>query len=267
MISFNKLGNLGRLGNQMFQYASLKGIALKNQYEFVIPPKEIFGKEDEKVLSDINSTIYDVFDITHKNCKITNFPILLEKTHSFDSTLFNLCPDNIDLMGYFQTEKYFSHIEDLIREDFSFKKEIKELCKKLFLDLNLTENSISLHVRRGDYVQLQDYHPLVSIEYYKNALSLMPNGLPILIFTDDVEWCKQQELFYEDRFLISENNQTGIDLCLMTMCKYHIIANSSLSWWGSWLAKSEKTIAPKNWFHEKTNNNCSDKYLKNWILI
>jgi len=263
MISFNRLGNLGRLGNQMFQYASLKGIAENHNYKFAIPPKEAFGTVDEKVLNDIESTIYDIFELGEFEQGLSSFPTYLEKEHTFDKNLFDSCPDNIDLMGYFQTEKYFKHIENQIRSDFTFKDEILDLCEKFLFD----PDCISLHIRRGDYVNLQHFHPLIDIDYYEKALTYFSDRIPVIIFSDDPSWCKEQKLFSDDRFLVSENNQTGIDLCLMSMCKYHIIANSSLSWWGSWLAKSKKTIAPKIWFTEQTGNDCTDKYLKNWIII
>jgi hypothetical protein len=263
MITFNKLGNLGRLGNQMFQYASLLGISKQHGYEYAIPPKEIFGTNDEKVKDDIDDTIYDVFNIDPKNKGISSFPVLMEKNHSFDSNLFEKCPDNIDLMGYFQTSKYFENVEEEIRKEFQFAKEIKEVCEKCLP----SDECISLHIRRGDYAKLQDYHILLDEEYYKKSLEHFSDDLPVIIFSDDPEWCHLQNIFSSDRFIISENNKTGIDLCLMAMCKYHIIANSSLSWWGSYLSDSKKTIAPKKWFNEKLGYDCSDKYLKKWIVI
>ena len=145
MISFNNLGNLGRLANQMFQYASLKGIARKNRHSFSIPPREVFGQVDANVRNS-DLILYDVFDLESKNevglCKNM---VLAERMHIFDEELFTRCPDNVDLQGYFQTEKYFKHIEDEIREDFKFKDELLELCKSF-----ITEDTISLHIRRGD---------------------------------------------------------------------------------------------------------------------
>ena len=241
MLSFNNIGNLGRLANQMFQYASLKGIASNRGFTFAIPPRESFGYQDDNVKnSDV--ILYDVFPNTLKNniC-FQEANILWERRHDFDEELFVNCPDDVDLVGYFQTEKYFKHIEDEIRNDFTFNEELLETCRSF-----IEGDVISLHIRRGDYV-VNPNHPTQPMSYYEEALSKLPD-LPVIVFSDDSEWCKTQELFDNDRFMIAEGNSTDCDLCLMSLCKYHIIANSSFSWWGAWLAKSKKVIAPKNWF-------------------
>ena len=105
MLTFNNLGNLGRLANQMFQYASLKGIARKHGYEYCIPPLEVFGQNDPLVrASELN--IYNVFDIGKNNTiNIIRNPMLQERMHEFDEELFNSCPDNIDLFGYYQSHQ------------------------------------------------------------------------------------------------------------------------------------------------------------------
>ena len=241
MLTFNNLGNIGRLANQMFQYASLKGIATNRGYSFSIPPREVFGRNDFNVKnSDV--MLYDVFDLeTRNNIGLFQQNILHERMHTFDGELFNTCPDNVDLFGYYQSEKYFKHIEDEIRKDFSFKDELLDLCKTF-----ITKDTISLHIRRGDYVTNPN-HPTQPINYYEKALSKLPN-IPVIVFSDDPEWCNQQELFSDDKFMIAEGNSSDCDLCLMSLCKYHIIANSSYSWWGAWLAKSKQVYAPKNWF-------------------
>lgn len=244
MLSFNHIGNLGRLANQMFQYASLKGIATHRGYEFCIPPKEVFGQKDSMVKKDLN--LYDIFDIEKNNTiSLAKNPILQERMHTFDEELFTNCPDNIDLFGYYQTEKYFKHIEDDIRKDFSFSEELTSNCGEFIKALN--SEVISLHIRRGDYVTNEN-HPVQPLEYYENGLKMLPDNLPVLVFSDDFDWCNQQELFNSDRFSISQQSSVDADLCMMTFCDYHIIANSSLSWWGAWLAKSKKTIAPIKWF-------------------
>ena len=100
MISFNNIGNLGRLANQMFQYASLKGIARNRRYEFSIPPEQVFGQNDPLV-KDSPLNIYNVFEnISKNNIQISKNPILQERMHEFDEELFRSCPDNVDLYGY-----------------------------------------------------------------------------------------------------------------------------------------------------------------------
>ena len=125
---------------------------------------------------------------------------------------------------------------------------------------------ISLHVRRGDYVS-NPHHPVQTVEYYQRALEMLPD-LDVIVFSDDPDWCKSQEIFQPDRFSISESNTVDADLCLMSLCKYHTIANSSLSWWGAWLAKSEKVIAPKNWFGgDCVNKSVSDMEFGDWTWL
>ena len=129
------------------------------------------------------------------------------------------------------------------------------------------DEAISLHIRRSDYVQKQNYHPLCSLGYYEEALNRLPQDIPVLIFSDDSDWCKEQELFQPDRFLVSESNYNLVDMCLMTMCQYHIIANSSFSWWGAWLSDSKKVITPKVWFGPSANLDDSDLVPESWERV
>ena len=132
------------------------------------------------------------------------------------------------------------------------------------------DNPISLHVRRTDYVEKSQDHPPCSLDYYKEALTHFDDDRQVIIFTDDIPWCKSQEIFSGDRFLISETEDNVYDLCLMSMCKSHIIANSSFSWWGAWLADSDKVIAPKRWFGTTgytAKNNTEDIVPDRWIKI
>ena len=261
MISFNRLGNLGRLGNQMFQYAAIKGIALYHGHDWCIPPREAFGQEDKNVQSD-DTNIYDVFKLGDHKQGFCNNSIVQESTHAFDSNLFNNCPDNVDFLGYFQTHKYFERIENEILKDFTFSDEIVESCEGILKG----NEYVSIHIRRGDYVNLQDHHPLQPMSYYERGLEYFPDT-PVMVFSDDPEWCKEQTIFQSDDVLISESNPPGIDMYLMSKCSYHIIANSSFSWWGAYLAKSQQVIAPKNWFGPLQNVDTSDKYLNDWIVI
>ena len=272
MITFNNIGRLGGLGNQMFQYASLKGIARHHGYDFATPPRDVFIEDDSIYLTPVSKDVYwwkmsthlyDCFGLDKKN-KVGLFPnqVVMERMHNFDEELFNKCPDNVDIFGYYQTPKYFNHIEDELKDDFTFDEELKSSCEDF-----ISEDMISLHIRRGDYVNNPN-HPIPSFDYYEKALSKFPPNIPVIVFSDDYEWAKEQSFFKPDRFSISEGNTTDADLCLMSLCKYHIIANSSFSWWGAWLAKSEKIIAPKNWFGgDSVNKNVNDMEFGDWSWI
>ena len=266
MLCNDDLGNLGRLGNQMFQYAALRGLANKHGYEYCLPPREVVATYD---LNSANSdiTIFECFKIPDSPRMITNFPKIMESTFALDSNFWDNCPDNISLYGYFQTEKYFKHIEKEIREVFTFVDDIKEPTEEAFKSNFGDIEVISIHLRRGDYLQYP-HHPVQPLEYYEKGLSYMPEDIPVIIFSDGIEWCKEQEVFQGDRFIFAEGNNTGVDLCLQSLCTYHIIANSSFSWWGSWLAKSKKTVAPSIWFGgPDLVKDLSDLYLLQWKII
>jgi hypothetical protein len=266
MISFNSLGNLGRLGNQMFQYASLRGISSNRGFEFCIPPQKVFGINDINVKRS-ESNIHNTFNLSSVNIECPNQKQFFERHYHFDNDLFNNCSDNIDLHGYFQSQKYFKHIENEIRKDFSFDQDTISHCLDFIEQIDSNREIISLHIRRGDYLRLQSHHPILPLEYYSEALKLFPD-LPVIIFSDDCEWSLKQELFDHDRFLVSESNTTDFDMCLMSMCSHHIIANSSFSWWGAWLAKSQNVIAPKDWFGESLiHNQTNDIYCDHWIIL
>ena len=267
MLTFNNLGNLGRLANQMFQYASLKGIARKHGYEYCIPPLEVFGQNDPLVrASELN--IYNVFDIGRNNTiNILKNPMLQERMHEFDEELFNSCPDNIDLFGYYQSSKYFEHIKDEIKNDFTFSKEVEAICTEMFDSIHSDQKVISVHLRRTDYT-VNPNHPVQPMSYYEQALKKFDKTDKILVFSDDPAWCKEQELFADDSIMISEGNDADIDLCLMSKCNYHIIANSSFSWWGAWLADSEHVIAPMDWFADScAGKSVRDMTFGNWTWL
>ena len=263
MLSFNSLGNLGRLGNQMFQYASLKGIAANRGLEITIPPRRFFGEADGNVAnSDV--TIYESFKISGFNTGLANQRKVSESTFGFDEELFNTCEDNVDLIGYFQNEKYFEGIEDQIRKEFTFKSETLDPCREF---VSQFDELISLHIRRGDYT-VNVNHPVQPMEYYAEALKLLPKT-DVIVFSDDPDWCHEQELFSDDRFIVAEGNSSDADMCLMSLCQYHIIANSSFSWWGSYLAKSQKTIAPKLWFGDELSRtkDWTTIYRDGWVVL
>lgn len=257
MIGFDELGRKGWLGNTMFQYAALKGIAAHHGYEYCIPPND-----DTRVA---NYLLHDIFKLP--DVKNVGYIRLSTYRHSTSddpchSTTFNYnqqfmdeCPDNVTICGFFQSEKWFKHIEKDVHRDFEFVDEIQNECKELIDSLDQTP--IFLHVRRGDFVKKPQHHYNLPLEYFGEALSHFNRNIPVLVFSDDIEWCKSQSLFEPDRFYFSEtderlpNNafirnqgyeQSALipynDLCLMSLCDGGIISNSSFSWWGAWLQQN-----------------------------
>ena len=262
MIGFNHLGRQGRLGNQMFQYAATKGIAANRGYEFVVANHtEPF---DDGIGNMVKTEIFNPFNIKCRTGIFETTNYTAEKHFHFDENLFNKCPDNVSLYGYYQTEKYFKHIEDEIRKDFTFKDEVLEPCKEMIGE----EKYNSLHIRRTDYIKNYVSHTNLQPQYYKKALRGFPDDSKFIVFSDDPEWCKTQSMFDDDRFLISENTDNRIDLCLMSLCEGHIIANSSFSWWGAWLAKSKQVVAPRDWFGPKLKHqDTRDLYCAGWVVL
>ena len=280
-ISYNRLGSNGRLGNQMFQYAGFRGIAANRKFDWVIPP--------DNAESTCNYGLFQCFEMTNVEEKNLgygpfNWQTIDTGLFHFDEDLFNNCPDNVNLNSYFQTEKYFKGIEEQIGQDFTFNQGIVSDCEEIMKDIG---DAIFLHVRRGDYVATPNHHPVQPIGYYEEALSKFDSDIPVLIFSDTLDWVGKQKLFDSDRFLLSENHvkypnkiklgdgsvQQSLvpywDLCLMSMCKGAIIANSSMSWWGAWLQNGAgRVIVPEMWFGSAyAHYNMNDLIPKSWEKI
>jgi len=263
MIGLNALGKLGRLGNQMFQYAALKGIAAHRGYEICIPLSDNKNEWTDHQLN--NAFKMSTLNVLNYQYIDPNRPTISESGFSFDEKLFNECPDWVNIQGFFQTEKYFKHIHDQLLIDFQFHDSIVEPAKEV---ISNWKNPISLHIRRTDYVTNAN-HTVLSIDYYEQSLKQFDNNCEVIIFSDDPKWCIEQKLFESDRFMVSETNNNYLDMCLMTLCSGHIIANSSFSWWGAWLSNSKKVIAPSGWFKGSQNEHLDTKDLipENWVVI
>jgi Glycosyl transferase family 11 len=237
MLYMSTLGSNGRFGNQLFQYAALKGIARYHGYNFAIPP----SNDDDEYFSHRLFTAFDLSDVNIAEQPDLNARILPEFSFAFDEKLFNNCPDNRNLSGYFQTEKYFAHIREEIIKDFTFREEYTQ--KPEF------KNYVAIHVRLGDYVYKQHFHPVMPSEYYEEAMSFFPKDSNFVVFSDDIEWCKDDPVFEGCQF--AEGNDNIRDMYLMSQANHNIIANSSFSWWAAWLNSNPNkiVIAPKLWFH------------------
>ncbi|MCR4313209.1 MAG: alpha-1,2-fucosyltransferase [Candidatus Roizmanbacteria bacterium] len=199
-----------------------------------------------------------------------------ERQFHFDSHILKLKPP-VYLDGYWNTEKYFRDIRDIILKDFQIKNPLsgknKEVSEKI-----THVNSVSIHVRRGDYAndpKTNIVHGTLGNEYYNQAFSLIKNNVKnpqLFIFSDDIEWVRKNILLpFPATYVDWNNDKTAFeDLRLMSLCKHHIIANSSFSWWGAWLSENPNkiVIGPSKWFNtKKSSTDTIDVIPDSWIKI
>ena len=280
MIGNDRIGSNGRLGNQMFQYASMRGIAAARGYNWVVPPEDYNHTANYALFETFNMST-----VKPGNIGFVHGQVIQENDHCFIQDFFDRCPDNSTLEGFFQTEKYFKNVEDDIRADFTFKDDYLKPCKE-YID-SLETPPIFLHIRQSDSIGREQYHPILPISFFEDALKNWSDDTLCFVFTDDLDWCKSQEFFQQDRFLFNENIERydytsmdglgimqntllpQVDLCLMSLCSGGIIANSSFSWWGAWLQNGRgKVVAPdpKKWFGTSmTHLDTSDIVPDRWI--
>ena len=164
----------------MFQYASLRGIANYNQYMWMIPPPDHNHKD--------NYGLFDTFEMKHakpENLGFNDGMTIKEKTHAFDDSMF-YCTDGVNIDAYLQTEDYFVHIADQIREDFTFKKDYLEPCQEFISSLGTTP--IFIHIRQSDNIGREEFHPILPLSYFESALDFWSPDTPCFVFTDDMDW-------------------------------------------------------------------------------
>ncbi|ACL17490.1 glycosyl transferase family 11 [Methanosphaerula palustris E1-9c] len=197
-----------------------------------------------------------------------------ERMHTFDKAILTV-PDNVYLDGYWQTEKYFKDIEEILRREVTLKDEPDSINLEMAERIQAC-HSVSLHVRRGDYVSnptTQQFHGCCSIDYYNRAISLIEEKVDdpsFFIFSDDLPWAKENLDIPGEKTFVAHNGpeKEYCDLWLMSLCQHHIIANSSFSWWGAWLGQdAEKmVIAPRRWALSESFDT-SDIIPDSWITI
>lgn len=199
--------------------------------------------------------------------------ILSQRFFHFDPEVLE-APDNAYMMGSWISEKYFKDIEDIIRKEFTFRFPQTGKNKEI-ADIILNSESVSLHIRRRDYVTDPVNRELYSgcnADYYNRCVTYVADKLKsphFFIFSDDISWCKQNlKILFPMTFVDHNNDATNYeDLRLMSQCKHNIIANSSFSWWGAWLnMNSEKIVcAPKHFirlWNFDTKDILPDKWAK-----
>src|ERR1035437_6514594 len=270
----------GGLGNQMFQYAcgtavvTRLGVKLKldislvsdktARKDFTFREYElgVFNvKEEIATIEEVRQYIPDLWN-SKKYIKllyrfkrvVTRRTLYVEKLKFIYNQDIESVKDNTYLYGYFQTQGYFENLRPELLQSFSLTNEIDSQNSVLIAQIR-KENSVSIHVRRGDY-ENSVFEALSVESYYRKAIELIKTEVesPVFyIFTNDYEWVEENFRTLEiNQNIITINTGTGsyMDMVLMSHCKHNICANSSFSWWGAWLNNnpSKKIIAPKKWF-------------------
>ncbi len=279
----------GGLGNQLFQYAA--GLALAKRHATLLKIDTSYLKKEangyytqrhlelnrfEIELVEANAQDLESFPLNENKYwrKLKSlFPFLIkrqvfnERGHSVNPLFFEL-PAHTYLDGYWQSETYFTNVALLLKQNLRIKS------KYLVIDVALehsirTSASVSVHIRRGDYVNLalaNDFHGLCNMTYYKAAMQYFEEeDYRFFIFSDDLAWCKTQFIEQPHLYFVETEN-AYTDFYLMGCCQHHIIANSSFSWWAAWLNtnSSKRVIAPKQWF---AKTDAPDIYPKDWIRL
>lgn len=279
MIGMNELGKIGRLGNQMFQYASLVGISENNNLNFCIPDHskiEWVDYENDIVEKKFHQLqhCFEMKSLNNDNFRKIdgkNYDVFCENKN-FDENLYNKCPDNINIRGYLENHKYFTKTKNKIKKDFKFKKNIIQESLKYFNQLDII-NPVCINVRRGDYIRHNITHPLLDFDYYKKCINFFGFDRNYLIISDDIIWCKKTFIGKNYSFVDYTPKKIykgHFDMCVGSLCCDFIISNSTFSWWTSWLSKNpnKKICAPTNWFHGKNKKlNTDGYYLDNFIKI
>lgn len=283
------------LWNQMFQYALWKHLAIKNNTELVLDISwfqtyklhkyclHIFGIQDriasQKEIPRYNKQYKNKYlsFLRSKFTWLVKYYIphhIEEKQFNFDPTILHT-KNNHYLEWYWQTDKYFSDIEQIIRDAFVVTLAPSKQNQNTLRQI-IGTNSVSLHIRRGDYVSSainQRIYGTCDLDYYERAIKIISTKVsdPIFyIFSDDIDWAKKH-LQSEGQYIFVDwnNAETNYeDLRLMYHCKHNIIANSSFSWWGAWLNQNphKLVIAPAKRFNNDMYD-WSDIVPTSWIKI
>ncbi|MDB5228745.1 MAG: alpha,2-fucosyltransferase [Bacteroidota bacterium] len=282
---------MGGLGNQLFQYAAGRHLAHLNNTELYADISFLKSQEyttpryyelgafnvactvaDDKMLDKFNNSDFSKKErvLTHLLSFGKNKKYKFDE-YGFDENLLEL-RGNFYIRGYFQSEKYFRGINDIIRRELTIKEEFIPKDTQLIEQIKNT-NSIAIHIRRGDYIRnlsSMEAHGLCSKDYYAKSIEFMKRevgeDVHFYLFTDDEAWVKNEMKWNINSTLIS-GKTTVEDFYLMNLCKHNIIANSTFSWWAAWLNNhpAKKVIAPKHW-----TNNLQTEFIelvpKNWII-
>lgn len=275
----------GGMGNQMFQYAAGKVLALRHNTSLALDLSSISKAGDVPRVFDMN-----YFQVQYEQGhpppprgffrKVIDRvgPMALRKVYKephfhFDPNFFKIGPD-MYIDGYWQSEKYFKHIEPLLREEFTIRDEFIQQVKDRAAIMR-SENSVCIHVRRTDFLKkdVADYHGVLEADYYNKAMEYMSARVPnikVYFFADDMDWLKENlKVDYPYEMVTGVIAHKPIEnFYLISQCKHAIISNSTWCWWAAWLNDnpSKIVIAPKRWFANPTLN-VKDIIPETWVSI
>jgi len=273
----------GGLGNQMFQYAF--GLALSKQLQFCLKA-DISYYQNQPAQDTARSYDLHYYNLdlplatseelpSRKKTLYTRMAKLLgvkpalrivceKQFYTYDHKLLQSFDDkhSLYLEGYWQCPRYIEQIHDELKERFSLRTPLAPPHAAQAQTI-MAQNSVAIHIRRGDYISnsyAAAVHNLCSLEYYMQAMKHIADKVDsahFYIFSDDIQWCQQElPVPFPHTFVIPESDNPALGIHLMSLCKHHVIANSSYSWWGAWLAKNPKqiVIAPKQWLVDPETN-------------
>lgn len=236
VITFNMLGGVGGFGNQLFEIAATIGVARRNRADYAFPPWR-YAQFFKGPLPQVSRAALE-------------FPTITPKTFAYSEIDVAM---SINLLGYFQTEKYFRHCAKEVRQVLSPRPEVEAPLRAWLGDLRQALGGdarrpvCAVHVRRGDYVGHDHYVDLAATSYYENAFRHFGDNTIFVVFSDDIPWCKIRFSGWPMVYVEADEIKS---LVLMSLCDAIIIANSSYSWWGAWLTDrtGRPVIAPDRWF-------------------
>lgn len=243
----------GRLGNNLFEIANVISVAKRSEDDFILPEKTWAGHRGYRFV-DLSLFGYN-FRRGEAHC---------ENEYSEISFHYEEIPakKNLKLSGFFQSWKYFEDIkQDLLNTYFIPNKQIVSRLE----EIKVSEKSLGISVRRGDYLMLQDNHCVLNTDYYQNCIDKYFRDVDqVFVFSDDQDWCKL--VFGEDAIYVNES--VGVQLFLMSKMKNLILSNSTFAWWGAYLNQMNGTIvAPDPWFGSNyKDKDTKDLYVPGWKI-
>lgn len=277
----------GGLGNQMFQYAAGRALACRAGTELLLDTRGYgpaynreFGLQKFRIAAR-TATMAELAawpQWQRAPCKWLQRAGIRtrryrELTFRFDPDWYSL-GDGLYLEGYFQSAKYFDDIRKILLEDFQLATPRSAPVQRI-ADSAANSDSVMLHVRRGDYVsnpKAAAHMGACSPAYYRKAVAMIGSAVrnpQYFVFSDDIDWVRESLPLPGSPVYVSGHlDSPEIDLMLMAQCRHHIMANSSFSWWGTWLSEhvSGMVIAPKLWF-ARDNERIEDIFCPNWLRL